>query len=178
MGHFVSAAHLSIRFIRSLSPSKVDNRVKERLFSQLNAEERVLFNQQARIDQEHSLRSVQWIYKNGYEHLHQDLVVAAALHDVGKSQSKLGVPGRVAATLIAAVYGLGRVHVWAAKKRQGVVLQRIAVYLAHPERGAQILQQAGSNQLVIAWARDHHKEEYDSNIDREIFKVLSGADKA
>jgi putative nucleotidyltransferase with HDIG domain len=71
------------------------------------------------------------------------VLAAALLHDVGKVVAGLGTPGRVAATLA----GL-------AGRRS--LTPRIGQYLRHAALGAELLREAGSDPLTVAWAAEHH----------------------
>lgn len=71
------------------------------------------------------------------------VVAAALMHDIGKVQADLGVPGRVVASVLAA----GRV-----RTAPGMVGR----YLRYPQLGAELLRGAGSDPLVAAWAAEHH----------------------
>jgi hypothetical protein len=63
---------------------------------------------------------------------------------VGKVVSGLGTMGRVVATLVA-MTGYRRLPV------------RVQQYLAHDRLGGDLLEQAGSHPLTVAWAREHHR---------------------
>ena len=65
---------------------------------------------------------------------------AALLHDIGKVESDLGVLQRVAATLL------------------GGVSVRFAAYHEHVERGARLLEDAGSDPAVVALVRGQGPE--------------------
>jgi|ETNmetMinimDraft_5_1059913.scaffolds.fasta_scaffold00229_16 hypothetical protein len=177
MGHFGSVRHLVLRFLGSLIKPKRIERTKQELFSKLNEEEKHLFEHQSVTDQNHSLRSVKHLYKIMDAEPHADLVIATALHDIGKTQSQLGVSGRVLATCVASICGVGRVHSWGSK-RKGTMLNKISVYVMHPEIGAQMLEDVGSSQLAIVWARDHHKSKEESSIEGTLFTALHKADRA
>jgi hypothetical protein len=72
---------------------------------------------------------------------------AALLHDVGKVESRLGTFGRAATTALALVVGRNRVA-----RGRGPMGR----YLRHDALGARLLEQARSDRLTIAWAREHH----------------------
>ena len=177
MGHFGGLKHLGARFLFSVVKSKDEEVTKSELLKIMTKDERDLFFQQKKVDQTHSLRSAKSIYAQNGDQVHTDLVIAAALHDVGKLESELGIVGRIAATCLAFIFGLGRVHSWGSK-REGTLLNRVSKYVTHPEIGAQMLEEAKSCQLAISWALDHHKQEKDSTIDKNLFVVLQKADRA
>lgn len=90
-------------------------------------------------------------------------LAAALLHDVGKVESGLGVPGRVVATL-AGIAGRRR------------LTPRITAYLDHSCIGAQLLADAGSDPLVVAWAAQHHLPPGRWTVPLELAHVLKDAD--
>ena len=177
MGHFGSTNHLVKRFFYSLRKFDKSDEGQLTLFALLNEKEKQLFIHQSKADQKHSLRSVMRLVEIEGPDAHPDLVVAAALHDVGKTQSQLGVLGRVVATCVSAICGLGRVHNWGHKAR-GTMLHRISVYVTHPEIGARMLEEAGSSKLTVTWARDHHKTLEESSLEKTLFATLAKADRA
>ena len=103
------------------------------------------------------------------------VLAAALLHDVGKLDSGLGVWGRVAATVLGLAGGRSRAAEW--EERPGAV-GRIGRYLRHPERGAALLQEAGSADLTVAWARCHHlpPERWDPVIPPAVGGALKASD--
>jgi hypothetical protein len=83
-------------------------------------------------------------------------LAAALLHDVGKLDSGLGILGRVAATVCAAVAGADMAPLWS--QRRGFT-RRVGLYLRHPELGASRIELAGGPPQAVAWARAHHEPE-------------------
>ncbi len=71
---------------------------------------------------------------------------AALLHDIGKIDADLGLPGRVLASLLQ----LARV-----RRAPG----RLGAYLHYAAHGATLLRSAGSHPHVVAWAAEHHEPE-------------------
>ena len=94
------------------------------------------------------------------------ILAAALLHDVGKIVSGLSVPTRVVATIFGLVGGR---RVWSGNGR-------IACYLRHPEIGAQILAEAGSDTVTVAWTAEHHLPRDRWTVDRRIGEALRAAD--
>ncbi len=96
-----------------------------------------LFWQQEPMDQRHGIDAARLVLARR-PGSHQ-LARAALLHDIGKRHATLGVPGRIAATLLA----IARVP----------VRGRMRVYLEHAERGARELEAAGADPITVAYAR-------------------------
>ncbi|HAQ23464.1 MAG TPA: hypothetical protein DCR10_07920 [Acidimicrobiaceae bacterium] len=94
------------------------------------------------------------------------ILAAALLHDVGKIASGLSVPTRVVATLCGLVGGQ---RVWAGDGR-------ISRYLRHPEIGAEILAEARSDAMTIAWTAEHHLSSDRWTVDRQTGEALRAAD--
>ena len=78
---------------------------------------------------------------------------AALLHDVSKVESGLGTLGRVPATALGMISGHRRAGHWASGRGP---LGRVGRYLDHSRIGAELLEQAGSDPLTVAWAAEHH----------------------
>ena len=85
------------------------------------------------------------------------------LHDVGKTVSGLGLPGRVVAT-VAGMAG------------KDDLSTRVYRYLQHAELGAQLLEEAGSDPLTVAWAREHHLPPDRWTVPAEVGTALKAAD--
>ena len=101
------------------------------------------------------------------------VLVAALLHDVGKTVADLGTYGRVIATLSAAVAGEDTARLWA---RGRGLTRRVGLYIEYPTLGVDLLELAGSDPLVIAWSREHHLPMEQWSIDPAIGSVLARAD--
>lgn len=81
-------------------------------------------------------------------------LAAALLHDVGKVDAGLGIPGRVVATLVMAVVGRARVRSWAgAPGLRG----RFGRYADHGDIGARLVRETGGRDEVARWAAVHHR---------------------
>ena len=86
---------------------------------------------------------------------------AALLHDVGKTEVRLGAIGRSAATVLDAM---------------GVRLPaRFARYRRHGAIGAELLEKAGCDPLTVAFARGHPGPVSDG-VDPETWEALAEAD--
>jgi hypothetical protein len=101
------------------------------------------------------------------------VVAAALLHDVGKVDSGLGTMGRVVATF--GILGLGRERVegWAGRRGpQG----RVGRYARHPALGGLLLAGAGSDQLTVTWAAEHHLPPERWTLEAGLAAALKAAD--
>ena len=78
---------------------------------------------------------------------------AALLHDIGKLDARLGVYGRVVATVSGAA--AGREHAEAWSETSGFT-RRVGLYLRHPELGADRIRLAGEPEEAARWAAAHH----------------------
>jgi hypothetical protein len=134
--------HLVRRFFDVASSDPLDE--DETVFVQglLGGSEAVLFWEQNAADQRHAYRAARVVEGRARDRV--DLARAALLHDVGKRHAKLGIIGRVLASLLRQ-FGL---------RGSG----RVARYLDHPAIGGTELEEAGSNQLVIDFALHHHSD--------------------
>lgn len=100
-------------------------------------------------------------------------LAAALLHDAGKSQSRLGILGRSAATLLAAGAGRRRLASW---RVAGGWRAEAGQYAAHDELGGDLLAAAGSDPVTVAWAREHHRPPSEWSLDPALAAVLKAAD--
>ena len=81
------------------------------------------------------------------------ILAAALLHDVGKISSNLGPVRRALATLAGMAASHDAATGWRA--RSGPI-GRAGRYLCHDAIGADLLAGVGSDDLTVAWAREHH----------------------
>jgi HD domain len=101
------------------------------------------------------------------------VLAAALLHDVGKIDSRLGPVRRAAATVAGMVAGRTAVQRW--RGRAGIV-GRTGRYLCHDEIGADLLADAGSDGLTVAWAREHHLAPGRWSVPTDVAQALKAAD--
>lgn len=101
-------------------------------------------------------------------------LAAALLHDVGKLEARLGVLGRVAATLVIQGFGEREVAGW----RAGSGWRRKAsLYLAHGEIGAAMIRAAGGREEAARWAEAHHHlEMVPTALPGEVTRALAASD--
>ena len=84
-------------------------------------------------------------------------IAAAMLHDVGKYDSDLSVPGRAVATMAAIAPG-GRARVERWTKTSGF-RARVALYAQHGELGAEEIRRSGGRNECATWSAAHHHPE-------------------
>ncbi len=153
------AAHLGGRFARSLRPG--GPRAADAAWAQayLSPSEASLWARMPAADRRESisvarrfLREVAGTPEAGDERW----TVAALLHDVGKTEARLGTVGRALATMAGGLAGHRFAPAWQAR---GGIARRFGLYLRHGEVGAGMLELAGACPEVVAWARVHHHPE-------------------
>jgi hypothetical protein len=112
-----------------------------------------LFRQMRLSEQNHCLRVMCALQAQGYNH--PDLLVAALLHDVGKTRYPLTLFGRTLAVLAEAIaprlaqrLSQGEPH---GLRRALVVAER------HPQWGAEMLAEVGASPLAVALTRRHQE---------------------
>lgn len=161
--------HLAQRTLWSLRKPVPDPDGEKWLLTLLSQKEGLLYRSMSAVDRAHAIGCARQV-----DDLDAEVIVASALHDVGKTDSGLGTPGRVLATL-AGLMIAERARGWAGRRN---IAGQIATYLDHPERGALALTKAGSSSLAIAWAREHHLGDDRLTIEPAIARRLRDADDA
>jgi putative nucleotidyltransferase with HDIG domain len=141
-GRFGTVGHLSRRFFASLWPGGPGAPSEAWARSYLRAPEQALWTRMSGPDRRHAVAVARRL--GAAEQL---AIPAALLHDVGKVESGLGPLRRAAVTAVALAVGRTR-----AARGEG----RMARYLGHDRLGAELLTGAGSADLTVAWAREHH----------------------
>lgn len=140
--------------------------------SQLGGPEWELFRRMNNPDQRHAVTVARSV-RNELPDSDPDVVVAAALHDVGKVVSGLRTPGRVVATVVWAVVPDRFADRWLDGRRP---LRTLAEYRRHPEIGERLLVEVGASPLAAEWAADHHKPRQHWRVDPAIGDVLKSCD--
>lgn len=159
--------HLAQRTLWSLRKPTPDPAGEQWLLSLLTPAESVLYRSMAAVDRAHAINCARAV-----ESLGDEVVVASALHDVGKTQAGLGTPGRVAASF-AGLLMYDRARQW---NRLGGLRGQIGRYLDHSEIGATELRAAGASTLAVAWAREHHLPPEQQTIAADLSAALTAAD--
>lgn len=169
----MGAAHLAGRFIGSLRPGGPRAVDRDWVEATLRSGELDLWRRMSAADRRHSVgvaRRVEAALDDGAT---PPVLAAALLHDVGKLEADLGVYGRVIATLSAAVAGREQADTWS--QTRGFT-RRVGLYLLHPRIGSEMLALAGSDELTVAWAREHHRPEDEWSVPAAIGRILKDAD--
>lgn len=147
---------------------------REEVADILSLTELSLFNQFALNDQWHSYRVMKLLQAEG--HTQKPLLVAALLHDIGKTRFPLSIWERSLIVLASkllpkqtAVWGQGEAAGW---RRPFVVKAQ------HPAWSAEMATQAGSNSLAIQLMARHqdHIPATDQSEEADLLRLLQWAD--
>lgn len=153
--HRQAWGHLAGRFFGALRPGGPTEADRAWVEAVLEPAEYGLWSRQPGYDRRHSAevaRQVEAALAGGAHAGDSRWLACALLHDIGKLAAGLGIPGRVLATLIGRATD-GAVADW---EEQRGLRRRIALYLRHPELGADMIEMAGGRAEVAHWAGAHH----------------------
>lgn len=167
------AAHLVKRFFGSLRPGGPPPADAVWAEQALGTAEVDLWRRMSRADRRHAVGVARRVEDVLGPEAGRLVLAAALLHDVGKISAGIGTFGRSVATVVIKVTGRGRAASWAASSG---VTGRIGRYSEHPRLGAQLLEQAGSDPLVVAWTREHHRPKAEWTVPRPIGAALKASD--
>jgi len=103
-------------------------------------------------------------------------LAAALLHDIGKLDARLGVYGRVVATVSGAATDGALADAWSEKRG---FTRRVGLYLRHPEIGADRIRLAGGPEVAAQWAAAHHDPDRWAELDMPaaVVTALAAADR-
>ena len=160
LGHFGHFGHLARRFAGSLSPRPPSDADEQWAAEHLIVGEVALWRRMSNADRRHAVGVARGAVAMLGQAAEREVIAAALLHDVGKIDSGLGTFARVAATVV--------------DRRDGD--SRFARYRRHDEIGAQLLADAGSATLTIAWAGEHHLPPARWSVERTVADALKAAD--
>ena len=152
-------AHLARRFFGALWPGRPAARDDAWVQSFSTPGEYALWAGMANHDRRHSIGVARRVEATlvGTEYADDpEWLEAALLHDVGKLDARLGVLGRVGATLAGATAGHDRAQVWSGKRG---ITRRVGLYLRHGELGAIRIRHASGSESAARWALAHHDED-------------------
>ncbi len=169
--------HLARRFFWSLRTPRVDPAEERWALSLLSPTERRLWESMNPLDRAHSLAVARRVTRRGDEsdaEIPSWVVTAALLHDVGKAEANLPTWARVGATVLDWVVPGATADAWS---RRGGTVGRIGRHMTYTEVGANLLEAAGSDPRVVAWAREHHLDPSEWSVDPTHGEVLAWADR-
>ena len=165
--------HLTRRFLGSLCPGGPPEPDRAWVGSVLSDAEYGLWERQPGPDRRHSAAAGREVERRLGDGATAPVLAAALLHDIGKLDAGLGTWGRVVSTTSAKLVGHDTAKRWV--ERTGFT-RRVGLYLHHPEIGSDMLEMAGSDRLVVAWAAEHHKPVEEWTIDSAVAGVLHEVD--
>jgi hypothetical protein len=169
-----SLGHLAKRFAWSAVPFGPPRSDEQWALGVLEPDEVELWSRMSRPDRRHAIGVARRTASLLGDEVPQ-VMAAALLHDVGKLEASLGTAGRTVVTAAALMAGRRRLLQWGQRSRRRF-LQRAALYLTHDRLGADLLEAAGSDPLVVAWAAQHHMPSGEWTIDRRTAQALKDAD--
>ncbi|MBN1231631.1 MAG: HD domain-containing protein [Anaerolineales bacterium] len=117
----------------------------------LDTQQMELFRRMQPAEQAHALVVMDKLWKSGYRH--QDLMVAALLHDIGKVKIRLTAVDRVLAVLGEALFP-GLAARWAEKPPRGI-WKGFVVKKLHPVWGAEFAENVATSPLALDLIRNH-----------------------
>jgi hypothetical protein len=126
-----------------------------------------LFHQMSPADQVHGIRVLRSLLARGEGD--PDLLSAAILHDVGKSQVRLRLGERILIVLASWIFP-GRVRRWGEGELTGWK-RPFAIAVRHPVWGAEMIRQAGGSQDLVTLVL-RHQENLSPDPTREIDQLL------
>jgi hypothetical protein len=155
----VKLRHLSTRFTRALWPGRPRAEDLAWVEHVLTPDAYRQFCRQPNHDQRHAIgvaRDVQSRLADTEFADDSRWVACALLHDIGKLDARLGVYGRVVATVSGAVAGHDMAMRWSESRG---FTRRVGLYLRHAELGADRIRLAGGPEEAACWASAHHDRE-------------------
>lgn len=165
--------HLSRRFVGSLSRSEPKPADEAWARAALLPGEAMLWEQMSAPDRRHAIGVARQVAQTLGERASRPVLAAALLHDVGKVELGWGPFRRAGATLIAVLAGYGRAREW---RDAAGVRGHVGRYVCHDEIGDELLDHAGSDELTVAWARQHHLPPERWTVPAEVGAALKAAD--
>lgn len=166
--------HLAKRFLLSLRPGPPPTGEEAWARDRLNDGQRRLWEGLSNPDRRHGIEVARAVERQLGPAATDPVLAAALLHDSGKVTSGLGTFSRVGATVFWGVVDRSRATDWA--NDDNPIRRRLAQYRLHPELGSRLLEEADSDPLTSAWAREHHLPPEQWTIDAAIAAVLKSCD--
>ncbi len=165
--------HRARRFFATFRRHRTNPASEAPLLAPLTASERELFDRYSPYDRRHALEVAAAVHRHGPGASADWVPRAALLHDIGKTVSDPATLTRVVATILD-WFGFGsQAGRWS--ESSGIV-KTIGLYLRYQEIGAELLEEAGSDPRVVAWALEHHSPESLWTVPVAQGRVLAAAD--
>lgn len=165
--------HLARRFFGSVNAKELESDELSWVRDHLLETEFALWLRFGVADRRHSYVVARRVVKLLDEKATRPVVAAALLHDIGKTATQLSTLERVFATLAGSQATFDQKRSWSTENGW---LGRAGSYLMHHELGAEMLTEAGSDPLTVAWARDHELIHTEWTLPEEISDALWRAD--
>lgn len=170
--------HLTRRFFGALRPGPPPVQDEAWAAEVLSPEELLLFRRLPNHDRRHALQVAHRAQAAlGPSRDETRWLAAAMLHDVGKYDAGLSVPGRAVATIaVLGSSGPSRARRWLASRGWR---HRIALYARHGELGADQIRRAGGREDAAVWSEVHHHPETWAAlpIPYDVVRILDAADQ-
>jgi putative nucleotidyltransferase with HDIG domain len=163
--------HRAWQFIQALTARPLTAAEQGEVAEVLSPRQQALFRQMSSSDQRHSLKVMRTVIAMGTTI--RDLLVAALLHDVGKSRHQLYLWERVMVVVIRA-FGPTAASGWGKELSKGW-RRPFVIYQQHPEWGAEMALAAGCSPLTVELIRGHH-DRGGVHTDSELLRSLQQAD--
>jgi putative nucleotidyltransferase with HDIG domain len=148
--------HLTVRFFGSLRPGPPRPEDVEWARAVLGEDAFALWQRQPNHDRRHAIavaRGVEAQLAGTPDADDEVWLSCALLHDIGKLDARLGVYGRVVATVAGAAAGRDMADAWTTR---GGFTRRVGLYLKHPAIGADRIRAVGAPDAAARWAAAHH----------------------
>jgi putative nucleotidyltransferase with HDIG domain len=174
----MKVGHLSGRFVRALWPGSPGADDVAWVETVLTPDGFVQFRRQPNHDQRHAIGVAREVQARLADTQYADdprWLSAALLHDIGKLDSRLGVYGRVVATVSGAAVGRDHAEAWSESRG---FTRRVGLYLRHAELGADRIRLSGEPEEAARWAAAHHDPSRwaDLSIPEPVITALDEAD--
>jgi hypothetical protein len=171
-------SHYAARFVASVAGRGPTPEEREWARSLLEPAERDLFDKLGRADAREAIdtaRRADALFAAEGRDAEPRWLAAALLHDVGKLDARLGPVRRALATTLGFAGARRLSYSW---REAGGIRRRIALYLLHPQIGADRLKLVGAREEAIRWARVHHSPQLwrEYGIPPGVGAVLAAAD--
>jgi len=171
----MSAFHLIKRFFGSLSGKALGSDDETFARANLLPSEVGLWQRMSTPDQRHACAVARRVLNALGEEATRPVIAAALLHDIGKVDADIGTFLRVIATFVGTGSSRQQIDSWATEDGW---LGRAGRYLRHNEIGADMLREAGSDPITVAWAREHELKHTEWTLPEKISDALWRADSA